>query len=304
MEVLRDLAREDSRVSYQRHGSRLGIAGNYSFGMQHVETPYFSLLGDDDVLLPDFYQKALEGFGKFPEAAFSALATIVMHPRDRVAVLGMREWQDGLHQPPEGLRKMLQLWPPQLIGVVFRRELIEQLGPLDAEVGNAMDLDYEYRVAAHFPYVASREPGAVWVGHSESATVQGSLEGFWPGWLKMIRNLTQDDKIPAEVRDLAAQVLTRRIKDLLYIDSGMRAVMANRCEEAQKSAEILAKEFREEKKAARLRRLVRVQLAFTPFGRLVAWALAGRQKLWKVWDAEYRKQGMCYLAYAKYLDVS
>jgi len=41
--------------------------------MEHVDTPYFSFLSDDDILLPDFYQDALDGFTKHPEAIFSAV---------------------------------------------------------------------------------------------------------------------------------------------------------------------------------------------------------------------------------------
>jgi glycosyltransferase involved in cell wall biosynthesis len=303
MEVLRNLSQEDPRVQYQRHSSRLGIGRNYLFGMEHVETPYFSFLGDDDVLLPHFYQRAMEGFQEHPQAGFCALATIVVHPRDRVAVLGSRGWQNGLHMPPASLRRMLELWPPQWTSVVFKRELIHQIGPLDVEVGNALDIDYLYRVAAHRPIVISLQPGALWVAHSGSATVQGSLAGIWPGWLKMIRNLTEDDRIPMDVRDVATRVLTQRIKELLFTDCGVRAVIAGRCAEAQRSAEILAKEFREEGEAATLRLLARVQLAFTPFGRLILLVIAGRRMLRRIWDAEYQQQRLRYLEYEKFLNL-
>jgi glycosyltransferase involved in cell wall biosynthesis len=301
MSALRSLAAEDSRLSFSRNDSRLGIAGNYRFGMQQVQTPYFSLLGDDDVLLPDFYQNALKGFQMHPEAAFSALATVVMYPRDRVAARGLQGWQEGLYLPPAGLQRMLELWPPQLIGVVFKRELIDQIGPLDAETGHALDLDYMYRVAGNFPILISLQSGALWVAHEGSSTVQGPLEGFWPGWVKMIRNLAEDARIPAEVRDFGGRVLTRRIKDLLYIDSGLRGIMTNRCEEVLRSAEILGGEFQEKKKAARLRRLAKIQTHFPPFGKLMSWALAARRGVRRICDAEYRKQGMCYLGYERYL---
>jgi hypothetical protein len=304
MEVLKNLSQGDPRVHYQRHSSRLGIAGNYRFGMQQVETPYFSLLGDDDVLLPDFYQKAMEGFQKFPEAAFSALATIVVVPRDHIAILATQGWQEGLYLPPEGLRKMLEFFPPAWQGVVFRRELIDQLGVLDAEVGHALDIDYLYRVAAHFPIAISLQPGALYVSHPGSATVQGSLEGVWPGWMKMIQNLTDDKEIPLEVKKLAARTLTERLKSVLFTDSGWLAVLAGRCAEAQRSGEILTQQFREERKAALLRCLVRIQRTFAPFGRLALMTLAARRKLRKIWNADYRQQGMRYLAYAKYLDLT
>lgn len=303
MEVLKSLAQEDPRVYYQRHDSRLGIAGNYRFGMQHIETPYFSILGDDDVLLPDFYQNAMEEFKKFPEAGFCALAAIVIIPSDRIAVLGSGGWQEGLYSPPEGLRKMLESWPPAWQGVVFRRDLIGQIGLLDAEVGNAVDIDYLYRVAAHFPIMVALQPGAIYVSHAGSATVQASVDGIWPGWLKLIQNLMNDEKVPPETKDLAARTLNLRLKRLLFTDCGWLAVLAGRCGEAQRSAKILKEHFKEEGEAAILRTLARIQLAFPVFGRLVSMTLAARRKLRRIWNADYRRQGELFLLYEPYLKL-
>jgi hypothetical protein len=199
---------------------------------------------------------------------------------------------------------MLEFWPPGWTGVVFRRELIDQIGPLDTEVGHALDLDYLYRVAAHFPIAVSLQPGALWVAHAASASVESPLDGVWPGWLKMIQNLTDNQEIPLEVKELATRKLTARLKRLLFTDSGWLAVLGGRCEEAQRSAEILKQHFREERKAALLRFLVRIQLAFSPFGKLVLMMLAGRRKLREIWNADYRRQRIPYLAYVKYLDLT
>ena len=199
---------------------------------------------------------------------------------------------------------MSELLPPMLTGVVFRRELIDQVGTLDAEVGNAADIDYLYRIAAHFPIVISLQPGALWLAHAGSTTVRGALAAIWPGWLKMIQNLEKDDKIPSELKDLAIRGLNKRLKDTLFIDCALRNIIAGRCEGAQKAAEILKEHFREEKKAATLRCLSRAQIAFTPLGRLILLALAGRRKMRMIWDAGYRQQRVCYLEYEKHLDLS
>jgi hypothetical protein len=301
--VVAATAKGDSRVQYHCHPENLGVVGNFLYAMERVATPFFSFLCDDDVLLPDFYEYAMGGFQKFPEAGFSALATIAIHPRDRIAVVGSRGWQNGIYPPPEGLRRMLELLPPMLTGVVFRRELIDQLGLFDAEVGSVGDIDYMYRAAAHFPIAISLQPGALWLAHDASITVQRSLAGVWPGWLKIIQNFAKDDQIPSELKDLATHILTQWLKETLYLDCGLRAIMAGRCAEAQRSAEILKQHFREEKKSATLRRLARIQLAFPPLRRLISLALAGRRKMRRIWDRGHRQQRVLYRQYEKYLDL-
>lgn len=300
--VVAEMAKGDSRVQYHCHPENIGACPNFLYGVERVETPYFSFLSDDDLLLPDFYQNVMEGFQKFPEAAYSALATIGIFPRDRVAVIPSRGWQPGLYLPPEGLRKMLQIGQPLWPSVVFRRELIDQLDLCGAEIEYPLDASYNYRTAARFPIVISLQPGGLLMVHAESASVRGPQPGDWPYWMKMIGNLTSDDKIPLDVRDLAKHVLTKRLIGVLFVDCGLRAIIAGRCEEGRNTAEFLAKEFGEQQKAATLRRLARVQLAFPFCGRLISLAVAARKMLRRIWDAEYRQQGKLYLEYEKFLN--
>ena len=58
--IVAQLAVQDPRLSYLCHDRNLGSFANYRFAMEHVETPYFSVLADDDLLLPDFHRLALE----------------------------------------------------------------------------------------------------------------------------------------------------------------------------------------------------------------------------------------------------
>ncbi|MGH9450712.1 MAG: hypothetical protein ACRD11_09230, partial [Terriglobia bacterium] len=71
-----ELAKEDSRVQYHCHPENIGSLPNFIYGAERVETPFFSFLSDDDLLLPAFYETALAGFEKYPEAFLSATATV------------------------------------------------------------------------------------------------------------------------------------------------------------------------------------------------------------------------------------
>ncbi len=44
----------DPRIRYIAHSTNLGMLGNYQFIFSNVETEFFSILSDDDILLPQF----------------------------------------------------------------------------------------------------------------------------------------------------------------------------------------------------------------------------------------------------------
>ena len=214
-EVVAEYVASDSRVKYFCRPENIGPFKNFAEALEHVETPFFSLLSDDDILLPDMYQVALAGIGEFPEAMMSAAATIHVDEQGRVLKVPTSSWRPGLYTPPEGMLAMLQDGHPEWTGVLFRREVLEKVGNLDTEVGNAFDLDFELRIAAHFPIVVSLQPGAIYVIHATSQGLSGTFEETYAGWLKMIRKITRDEAIPYHARRQAADILNERLKTWL-----------------------------------------------------------------------------------------
>ena len=213
--VVRELANADPRIKYHCHPENMGGFKNIVYGMEHVETPFFSVLSDDDVLLPDMYQVALAGVSEFPEAMMSAGATISMDEHGKVLGAPIPSWRPGLYTPPEGMMAMLQNWHPDWTGVLFRREVLEKVGTLDEEVGNPGDLDFELRIAAHCPIVVSPQPVAILVIHPASQSASGTFEGKYAGWPKMIGKITRDEAIPYHTRRQAADILNERLETLL-----------------------------------------------------------------------------------------
>jgi glycosyltransferase involved in cell wall biosynthesis len=241
--VVRALAKADPRVKYHCHAENIGGFKNFVYGMERVDTPFFSFLSDDDVLMPKLYESALEGFAKYPEALFSSLATVVMDEKGKLVGIPVFNWRPGFYPPPEGLLAMLRDGEQTWTATLFRREVMEKVGGLDEEVGASSDLDFELRVCARFPIVMSHEPGAVFVSHPDSACGSWHLGKTWPGWLKMVRNLTEDERIPSETRTYAAQVLTRRLQSDLFIRHGFVNLLRGEWAEAFKAAGVLRSHY-------------------------------------------------------------
>jgi glycosyltransferase involved in cell wall biosynthesis len=299
-----DASQGDPRVQYFCHTERLGIAGNFRYGMERVETPYFSFLSDDDMVLPDFYRQALEGFEKYPEAGFSALSVVLMKLDDQLGVAASDAWPEGLCRPPDGLRNMLTMYPPLWNAILFRRELIDKVGLLDAEVGNGCDIDYTMRVLAHFPMVFSHRPGALGIVHAGSSTQRTQLDDVWPGMMKLIRNTVDDARLDPQVQEMALRILTRSLKRKLFVDCGLYAIIQARGDEAQRSANVLAGELGETGWARQLRWIDAVHRAIPPLRGVSSFALQVRRR----WQnrrgrPEVQRQAECYLEFEDYLKL-
>ncbi|HEY3274285.1 MAG TPA: glycosyltransferase family 2 protein [Methanocella sp.] len=245
--VVTMLAKDDPRISYYCQPKNIGALANFDFGMSRVATPYFSFLSDDDVLLPGFYTTVLEGFECHPDAMFSAGSTLFVNVDTRKVVMQeLYGWtRDGYFPYPESFVRFLE--EPRGItwtAVLFRREILDQMGGFCMEVGAPMDLDFELRIAARFPYVVSKKPCAIYTIHKASYSLSGysDYSYFWPGWLKMISNITTDDRIPSDLRACADRILTKRLKHNLFV-RGLGLIRYTKFKSAYEVADILRNDF-------------------------------------------------------------
>ena len=189
-EVVAELAARDPRIQYYCHDHNIGSLANFQFALARVDTPLFSFLSDDDLLLPGFFEEAVSDFGQFPDAMFWAGTTVRMTPEGRVYDAHADSWpREGLYTPADGLRELLSgnllVWT----GILFRREVVTNVGLLDLEVGGPSDVDYVLRIAAQYPFVVRKWPAAIFMLNPDSFSETAPFSTFWPGWLKMIENI-------------------------------------------------------------------------------------------------------------------
>jgi hypothetical protein len=251
--VVRELVAVDARVKYFCHLQNIGAMPNFTFGMSRVETPFFSLLSDDDVLLPGFFEKALEGFDRCPEAIFSALATLHTDEAGRVTLVPLADWKDGVYRPPEGLLTMLEKGHPEWTAILFRRDVLEKLGTLDSETGAPADLDYELRIAARWPIVISTKPGAIFVTHTGSVSAAARLENVWPAWQKIDANVQREESIPRESRLRAHDRIMHNFQQRYLALGGLSYVVNKDWEQAEHASRILRDGYNRRFQAVALR---------------------------------------------------
>jgi glycosyltransferase involved in cell wall biosynthesis len=216
-EIVAELAAKDPRIEYHCHATNIGAGQNFQYGLDRVNTPFFSFLSDDDFLLPEFYETALKGFQRYPQAGFSATAVIDMSDEGEVIDVIFFRWPNQEYFcPPDGLLGMIGKYS-NWIGALFRKEIVAQIGPLDLNV-KAIDVDYLFRTAARYPFVITKKPCAVFVQHASSYSGHQGLKLIWPGWNIMIAKFNQDPHLSDKIKKQIEHKLLIDLQALLRMN--------------------------------------------------------------------------------------
>jgi len=263
----------DSRILYHRHTRNIGALPNFQFALSRVETPYFSLLSDDDLLLPGFYSTALREFDRYPEAGFVVLDVLHQdHWGDLVRESSMRPSAEGCHRPFDGLRDMVRYWPTTWTGIVFRREALSKLETIDLETGAPSDLDFVLRAALYYPFVIRHQPGAVFTRTSVVFSQQqwARVGSYWPQWSKLVSNIADAPILPLPLKEATRRGLLEMLAQWLKT-LGLAAVIRRDTHEALQAAQILRDHTNSWSAALILRTMAGLSSTVPP----VRWTLLG-----------------------------
>lgn len=251
-EVVAALARQDSRVHYVCHPENIGLSANFASAMESVDTPYFSILSDDDCYYPTFYETAMAGFVRHPDAMFSAAATILVHTNGN-AFIGLP--QDGYFTPPEGFLVWTQAPAPAVTSMVFRREVIQSVGLMDQDLIHA-DVDYLWRITSRFPFVTSARPGLIFYLHAQQGTRQTLMESVPRSYRVLRERVRTTPNVPAQIKEETMRFLRMWFSRPILI-GGLTATHDGDYARAERAAAILSAQFDQKSRATVVKLLAR-----------------------------------------------
>jgi glycosyltransferase involved in cell wall biosynthesis len=240
--VVAAIAGHDTRVTYFCHQRHVDVTQNFLFGMERVQTPYFSFLSDDDVLFPGFYDAAVARLREHPDALLAA-GSVIEFDQDGVVRYAPLAWwgREGRYAPPEGFFAMLGNRHPTWTGILFCRDVLSQIGKLDPQVGGPIDLDYELRVAARFPYVVFFEPSAGYVHHGDRVSSAEDTRVI-AGYRRIEDKLLKDSAVDDELRSRIPERLERQMRRKLY-EIAFKSVISGNDANAHAAASMLRTDF-------------------------------------------------------------
>jgi glycosyltransferase involved in cell wall biosynthesis len=236
--VAADLMRTDARVQYRCHETNIGPYANFNSGIKRVSTPFFSLLSDDDFLVPDFYERALRCFVQYPAAGFVCMPTMVIDERGKVISPPMLVTETRQYAPHEGFAGLVNgTLPNTWTGIVFRKEVADAIGLIDTDVGPFADGGYVWRAGARFLFVVSTGVAAVLVSHKISTSgTTPPLSGEWPVWRKrMVESALNGEAVPPILRQNAAVLVPLNYRTIGFLQV-MQYLTSGRVHEAALAA--------------------------------------------------------------------
>lgn len=210
-EVVEEFMNKDPRVKYHCHPENIGMIGNYEFALDKVETPYFSLLSDDDLLFPEFFKEALKGFHQFPDSAFSAVSTLVVSEKGEVIRVPLDLWsREGYFPATEALPEMISKYPIPTC-ILFRREVIKEV-PIDRDNALTWDCDFLLQIAARYPIFISKEPCGIFLHHNNSYSHSQDFEKWEYSIHRMKKRVDCLNQLSPESKNLVSYLFDCDLK--------------------------------------------------------------------------------------------
>ena len=166
-EVVKAFQRNDSRVKYHCHPENIGMMGNYEYAFKEVQTPYFSVLSDDDLLFPWFFEEMLKELEQHPAAAFCAGSAIIMSEKGKVIRVPLDLWpREGCYPPQEGTLEMISKYPVPMC-ILFRSSVLQEF-PIDKNNALTWDCDFLLQIASRHPILIKKRPCGIFLSHEAS----------------------------------------------------------------------------------------------------------------------------------------
>lgn len=199
-EVVLSMAKQDNRVKYFCHSENIGGLANFEYGISQVQTPFFSILADDDFLLPNFYEDAMAKLGNHPEAVFCAGSTIMANENAGILALTLTDWQDGINYPLEGLLHMWEKGHPTWTTILFRNKVLKMWAP-NHDVHAHLDAHFEMQIARAYPFYIFKKPCGVFVFHPNSYSTNMNLyNDVLCGWRIVMEYFISDKDLSEEAK--------------------------------------------------------------------------------------------------------
>lgn len=167
-------------IEYHCHPKNIGFEGNFTFAMsQENKTPFVHFLNDDDFVLEHFFELALDGFKRVPEAIFATARTAHILPTGKVVNVPLSCWEKEQFEAGKGAAYLIEREHPELTTMLYKSIWIRESGGFNfSDFGRACDVPFHVLAAAKYPIVACPQVSGVYSVHPEqiSALPSGELQ--------------------------------------------------------------------------------------------------------------------------------
>jgi glycosyltransferase involved in cell wall biosynthesis len=142
----------DRRISYHKNNENVGIMGNWNRSLDFAKGEYFMILGDDDVIYPDFFEESIKVHEQHQSVGFTFARCNKVDESGQF----IREWGYDFTSPGflKGLDYLFHTLDYEACltnssTVLLKREVLETVGGFKSELSNnVFDFNMWIRIAS------------------------------------------------------------------------------------------------------------------------------------------------------------
>lgn len=241
--VVAEIAREDTRVKYHCQSRNIGAVANFNYGMKQVTTPFFSLLADDNTLLPHFFEDAITTLNSYPETILFVGQTIKQNEKGQNVGGSLDLWESGLIHPPDGLLHIIEKGLPDWESILFRREVINSVGLLNPSFGGSLDQDFLMRIARKHTLYISKKPHALFLYHYNSWGSSRDLSEVVSTRRKLLEQWIQDEELSEDMKRRIMETWKVYLKEIISNTVFCKCIIGEDASTIDFATELMKKEL-------------------------------------------------------------
>jgi len=251
-EVVRILGSDDIRLKYHRHEHNIGGLANFRFAFQSVNTPFFSILSDDDLIAKDFYENAISILNENPKAMFVILNTLTIDENadliidapntDKLTLYFDRNRFDAFH-----LGEIPITWT----GMVFRREVAEIFVRIEDDYDITSDMRFLLHSIARYKFAHLSKTGAFFTAHSRSFSSGRNNLDYSHYAVQIFRyfEILNDHKVDEYIRNRARFYLKNMLLNsnkqyFRELIASLKRIVKNSCDGNEYSCKIIERDIK------------------------------------------------------------
>lgn len=262
--VVRAFAATDARLAYVVNPENLGAIGNFNKAMAEVDSEFFCLFSDDDILLPRCLEIEVAGLDAHPQAMAWGGLVISATASRAVACKPYPDWPEGFSDAASSCLRVCRNCRPENAGMLFRSSMIGPrfAPPLPDFV--AGDVNWLLQAARAGGIGITNRPTAVFYLHGGSisttagASAERGMELYWPSVRHLETLFREENPLPAAIQEACVRSLRWHFGIAPFRQYGRAALAAGERDLAARIVDRLRQDLGDDAGASRLETLSRL----------------------------------------------
>lgn len=228
--VVQSFSKNDKRIKYHCHPNNIGRLSNFRYAFESVETPYFSILSDDDCLSMNLYEDAIRVLENNPKVMFVILNTLMIDEKSNLKSHKESTNKISFHKGLEGFEAFHSgSIPVTWTGMVFRKELTKIYKEMDDRYDVGHDIRFLCRAASLYEYAYLSKVGAFFTQHpgSNSLTIKDVDLVHQGVQISRYIEVFHDDNVSQEVKDKAVFFIKRLLLKKPNLIKSIKEIIKN-----------------------------------------------------------------------------